>query len=91
MTAEGLQRVLAPCLERPFPGSHAGEGRVWGRLCAPGRAANGMKPACLTRLTATLSSGEKDRTPGASCGVRQGLPAARLAPFPPWPAGALPT
>ena len=39
VTAKGLQRVLAPCLERPFPGSHAGEAGAWGRLCAPGRAA----------------------------------------------------
>ena len=51
MTAERLQRVLAPCLERLFPGSHAGEARAWGRvLCARARG-SGMKLACLARLT----------------------------------------
>ena len=46
VTAEGLQRVLAPCLERPFPGSHTGEGRVWGAaLCA--RARGERHEACL--------------------------------------------
>ena len=35
--------------------------------------------------------GWKGPQPGASCGVRQGAPAARLAPFPPCSAGALPT
>ena len=49
VTAEGLQRVLAPCLERPFPGSHAGEGRAWGRVLCVRARGSGMKPACLAR------------------------------------------